>query len=281
VSWPLFAVIQLGIVTLGVMVAFWLRNRELKRRYEELETASNDAFAAIEQAKEQLALGADKAWISDRVASIEGEDEVSAIQRLVLADELEADPDFRDKLLEQLNTGESAREALREQWQEIRTTSHELASSLIESYPLSHPVIAQLYDAFTDVDASLSVAMPELPEAPDTASLDTTDASQEAEHLRASAELMQKELDRLNDELANRDAASDDTEEQAEDLKGLLQQFTKDSRDMMECIGKLESENKILRDKLGLGPEEELIATPAPTAETEAEAEAEGAEDAA
>ena len=261
-SWPLFAVIQLSIVTLGVMVAFWLRNRELKRRYEALESASAEAFEAVEQAREQLKLGADKAWIRDRLEVLQGEDEVTVIQRLVLGNELEADGEFQHNLREQLNSGESAQQALQEQWQQIRTTSHELASRLIESYPLSHPVISQLYDAFGELDATLAVQLPDLPEAPDTSELDSTDASQEAENLRASNELLQQELDRFKEELASRDASSGDAEEQAEDLKGLLQQFTKDSRDMMECIQKLEAENKVLRDKLGLGPDGELEVSP-------------------
>ncbi len=51
--------------------------------------------------------------------------------------------------------------------------------------------------------------------------------------------------------------------DRTEELKLLLQQFTKDSREMMACIQTLETENAQLRAQLGLGEND-----PIPSAET-------------
>ena len=154
-SWPIFAVIQLGIVTLGVMIAAWLRNRELRRRYDELAAASDELVAVVDEAKAQLDAEAHVAWLSDRVAALEGEDDTTAIQRLVLANELEATDDFATELAERLGAAESARKALREQWQEVRNGSFDAASKLIEEYPLSQPIIAELFQTYDTLDSAL------------------------------------------------------------------------------------------------------------------------------
>ena len=62
------------------------------------------------------------------------------------------------------------------------------------------------------------------------------------------------------------------SEDQSEDLKNLLQQFTKDSREMMACIQSLEKENASLREQLGLDDNDAPAAdtTPAPEAATTA-----------
>ena len=44
-------------------------------------------------------------------------------------------------------------------------------------------------------------------------------------------------------------------QQQEEDLKALLQQFTRDSRDMMACIQELEQENQRLRERLPESPQ--------------------------
>lgn len=56
--------------------------------------------------------------------------------------------------------------------------------------------------------------------------------------------------------------------DRTEELKLLLQQFTKDSREMMACIQTLETENAQLRAQLGLGDND-----PIPSAETAQQAE--------
>ncbi len=63
--------------------------------------------------------------------------------------------------------------------------------------------------------------------------------------------------------------------EHAEELKALLQQFTRDSREMMACIQTLESENAELRELLGdkappiASPPAEAEPSSSPAAETE------------
>ena len=64
-------------------------------------------------------------------------------------------------------------------------------------------------------------------------------------------------------------------DDRTEELKQLLQQFTRDSREMMACIQSLETENAELRTRLGLDETEAI-----PPAEAE-EKPAETAEDAA
>ncbi len=67
----------------------------------------------------------------------------------------------------------------------------------------------------------------------------------------------------------------DGENDRTEELKQLLQQFTRDSREMMACIQSLETENAELRGRLGLNETEAIL--PADAAEQPAET----AEDAA
>ncbi len=249
-TWPLFAVIQLGLVTLGVTTAFWLRNRELKARYRELEAQSATADEAVAEATarfEGVAETARDEWLSERIASCSGDDPVSEVQRLVLQNERSPDPDFMAGLQQLLASGSDAHTHYQQQWQGLREQSHQLACRLIESYPLSQAVISQLYEAFTELDKAFATDLPPLPDAPERESGDDMDLSQEAEHLRAANELIQQQLEEARTELNKHQSSSEEAEEQAEDLKKLLQQFTKDSRDMMGCIQDLERENARLK----------------------------------
>lgn len=81
----------------------------------------------------------------------------------------------------------------------------------------------------------------------------------------SSTQDLEAELEELRNKLA---AASDNAgetgEDRTEELKALLQQFTKDSREMMACIQTLEKENAQLREQLGLDAETG-VADPAST----------------
>ncbi len=64
-------------------------------------------------------------------------------------------------------------------------------------------------------------------------------------------ETLKARVAELEQALAEAPAAATDGE-QPEELKLLLQQFTRDSREMMACIQKLEKENQALREQLGI-----------------------------
>ncbi len=262
VTWPLFAVIQLVMLTVGVSVAFLLRNRSLKARYRALQDGLEASEAAIAMAMSRVTDGAEKIWLQDRLAELPDEGELPAIQRLVLANELELDSDFEKNLTEILSSADAARDAVAEQWAKTRESAHNLAAGLIDRYPLSHPVIVQMHDAYGSLDQALGTSPEPLPDAPELSEADPTDATQEAEHLRATNDLLQQELDKLRGELSQQSADGANADEQAEDLKGLLQQFTKDSRDMMACIQKLEAENANLRQQLGLSSDQPAMPPP-------------------
>ena len=173
-TWPLFTVIQMSVVTLGVAVAFLLRNRELKKRYRELEKVNAKAFEAINQAKEQIELAATKISIKDRLECLTGDDQITVVQRLVLENEAEPSTAFHGKLRVELNTAEDFEKTLRTQWEKARATGHELAVEMIEDFPLSHPMMVLLYDAFADIDVALSMQPPALPEVPRSVSAEET-----------------------------------------------------------------------------------------------------------
>lgn len=249
-SWPLFAVIQLALVTLGVSAAFWLRNRELKTRYRALEAQSVAAEETVAEAAakfEGMADAAREQWLSERISACTGDDPVSEVQRLVLQNERSPHPEFAAELQQQLASGSDAHAHYQDQWRSLREQSHALACRLTESYPLSQAVISQLYEAFAALDKAFSIDLPPLPDAPEREAGDDMDLSQEAEHLRAANELLQQQLEEARAELNKQQSSSEDAEEHAEDLKKLLQQFTKDSRDMMGCIQDLERENARLK----------------------------------
>lgn len=71
------------------------------------------------------------------------------------------------------------------------------------------------------------------------------------------------------------DSEGEGENDRTEELKQLLQQFTRDSREMMACIQSLETENAELRNRLGLDESEPVL----PAGEEEKPAET--AEDAA
>ena len=132
----------------------------------------------------------------------------------------------------------------------------------------------QLHEAYRNLDEELGNPTADLPDPPEVSAEDATDLTQESEHLRATNELLQQENDKLRGQLSQQSADGADADEQAEDLKALLQQFTKDSRDMMACIQKLEAENANLRQQLGLGAEAaDQPAAPPPTADAMAQDE--------
>jgi hypothetical protein len=239
-TWPLFAVIQLAMLTIGISVAFVLRNRTLKQRYESLLEGLDAAETAVAKANERSSEGAEKLWLRDRVGEIpESEsDDIARIQRMVLENELSPTEDFTGKLTTILSSAEAARAAAVEQWSTTRESAAAIAADLISRYPLSHPVISQLHEAYESLDQAFGTSSPALPDPEPVDDADETDITQEVEHLRAA-----------ND---------------------LLQQFTKDSRDMMTCIQKLEAENANLRQQLGLNESPAAESNPTESEETAA-----------
>ncbi len=249
-TWPLFAVIQLGLVTLGVTVAFWLRNRELKIRYRELEAQSVAAAEAVAEAAakfERVAEATRERWLSKRIVACTGDDPRSEVQRLVLQNAPSPDPEFAAGLQQRLGSASDAHAHYQEQWRSLREQSHALACRLTEGYPLGQDVNAQLYESFGALDKAFSIDLPPMPDAPEREPGDDVDLSQEAEHLRAANELLLQRLEEAHAELNEQQNRNEDAKEQAEDLKKALQQFTRESRDMLGCIQDLERENARLK----------------------------------
>ncbi len=130
-----------------------------------------------------------------------------------------------------------------ESWRELRTSQHELASKLIGAIPSQHSSIVELYEVFSRLDETFSIDLPALPEAEEGSAGVTGD-----EHLRSDNEQLREQLESAREALIAAGDGGGNTE--SEDLKSLLQQFTRDSRDMMICIEMLEAENLQLRDRM-------------------------------
>lgn len=71
---------------------------------------------------------------------------------------------------------------------------------------------------------------------------------------------LQAEVERLKAELAEGQPANNAEDPSNAEMRELLQQFTTDAREMMECITALEKENAELRERLALPPETENAA---------------------
>lgn len=71
---------------------------------------------------------------------------------------------------------------------------------------------------------------------------------------------LQAEVERLKAELAEGQPANNAEDPSNAEMRELLQQFTTDAREMMECITTLEKENAELRERLALPPETENAA---------------------
>ncbi len=93
---------------------------------------------------------------------------------------------------------------------------------------------------------------------------DVDTANETSAEAQAQIEALQAELESLR-ATASAGAGAGDEGERTEELKALLQQFTRDSREMMSCIQTLEKENAVLREQLGLEPE--TAAEPTETAD--------------
>jgi hypothetical protein len=250
-TWPLFAVVQLVLTTVGVALVLSLRNRELVRKLEAQEAATRDAAVLLEDAASRFQSVADEtlaSWLAERATEFDEHDPVQVVQKLVLQNEQEAIPDFADSMRRRISAGTEARKQTQEQWRQLRMDSYEQASGLIERFPRSHPVIVQIYDVFCSLDAEHEVELPALPdpvENPDAEAF----GSEETEHLRAANELLRAQLEETQNDMVGLRTRNEEQQRQEDDLKALLQQFTRDSRDMMACIGELERENQRLRDQ--------------------------------
>ncbi|MCB1685532.1 MAG: hypothetical protein R3E82_07170 [Pseudomonadales bacterium] len=255
-SWPLFAVIQLAALTLGISVAFLVRNRALHQRYRALFEGLEAAAEAVAAARLRMTDGAERVWLRDRLEALDVSTDIGALQRVILANELEPSDNLAPDLSECLSDNPITRRILRSKWEPARKRAHQVAEELIEKYPLSYATLSQLHLAYGAFDQEVGMKSPQLSDPPAVAPGDSTDASQEAENLRATNELLQKELEQTRAQLESKLASGEAAEEQAEDLKTLLQQFTKDSRDMMACIQQLETENATLRQQTGEEPDQ-------------------------
>lgn len=71
---------------------------------------------------------------------------------------------------------------------------------------------------------------------------------------------LQAEVERLTAQLAEGQPADNAEDPSNAEIRELLQQFTTDAREMMECITTLEKENAELRERLALPPETENAA---------------------
>ena len=240
-SWSLFAIIQLSATAVGLVAAFWLRNRELKRHLATMEAAQDEAVQALAEAKNKLeSIEERKEWLQGRIAALDGDDPVTVVRRMVLQNESKPKKSFNNELSAQLNGGSNVEET----WRELRTSQHELTSKLIGAIPSQYASIVDLYEVFSSLDETFSIDLPALPEAEEG----SADVSGD-EQLRSDNEQLREQLESAREALiAAGDGGSGNTE--GEDLKSLLQQFTRDSRDMMICIEMLEAENLQLRDRM-------------------------------
>lgn len=87
-SWSLFAIIPLSVTAAGLVAAFWLRNRELKRHLATMEAAQDEVVQALAEAKNKLeSIEERKEWLKGRIAALDGDDPVTVVQRMVLQNE--------------------------------------------------------------------------------------------------------------------------------------------------------------------------------------------------
>ena len=252
-SWSLFAIIQLSVTAAGIVVAFWLRNRQLKKHLATMETAQDEAREALSEAKTKLESIEERSeWLKGRITALDGDDPVTVVQRMVLQNESKPKKSFNNDLSAQLGGGSNIEEI----WRELRTSQHELATKLISGIPSQHSSIVKLYDVFSALDETFPIGLPDLPEAEEGSEDQSGD-----EQLRLQNQDLQGQLESAREALLT--ASEGDAE--GDDLKSLLQQFTRDSRDMMICIEMLEAENLQLRSRLDSSKSANLDAPSEPT----------------
>ena len=259
-SWSLFAIVQLGVTAAGIVAAFWLRNRQLNKHLAAMELSHDDAGTALEEAKDKLESIEDrKVWLKTRIAELKDDAPTTVVQRMVLQNESKAKKSFVEDLSALLGGADVS-----DSWRDVRTRQHELATTLIQQIPWKQPAIVELYELFSPLDEAFEFDLPALPEAEEGSSDQTDD-----DHLRKANEQLQEELNSARAALLTANSGEGDEEHDGEDLKILLQQFTRDSRDMMICIQMLEGENQQLRDRMAsLTPDgSEDASTPAEPAE--------------
>ncbi len=226
-------------------------------------------------------------WLAQRISELSEDDAVEATQRLVFAHELAASSALAEHVSAG-GTGEAPGDEAT-LWREAREHMHACAVQLIGDFPTAAQSISTLYDSVAAWDIRLDVDLPAF-EFPDAAGGDSdADADADAVALTVQVADLTSQLQTAKDQITVLESSSDDTpgnadgelqaaleardqelaeararvaelealveagavdSENSEDLKNLLQQFTRESRDMLECIQELEQKNYDLEQRL-------------------------------
>ena len=282
-SWIILGLVQLSLISVCAVVFLVLKLKQRGKDIVEWEEKNEEASTALAKAGELLEatpdIPAEKPWpeqvklyLETLPPADEANDATKAII-LVLNNELEPNADLTSEL-GQILGAESSHETSEDEgldsgfhdelfasYQAIREECVQLTDQILTQFPAAKKLLQMLHEAYQPLDEKLQLTIPSL-HIPAEFDNPPEPAAEGDAVLQAEIETLKDQLQTAKNELAMLEAAFGGEEtkspspetakenEEDEDLKALLQQFTKDSRDMLTCIQKLEQENKELEDKL-------------------------------
>jgi len=175
-SWQLFTVIQFAAFAMTALAALWLRNRQLRKRNDELLGLCTQAHEELVSVTGKLAevetTAPPEKLLAERVKGLDGTDDpVMTVRRLVLENEIKPSADFAERLGEHLASQQPDEEEFARRWRAIRSECHQLAMFLVADDPERLEPFKQLFEVVEPLDEAYGIELPELevrarPEAP-------------------------------------------------------------------------------------------------------------------
>jgi len=214
-TWPLFAVLQLGCFALAAVAALWLHNSRLRRRNEELLDlclATEGALASLTaRFEKQNTMVLPEQLLKERLKMLTDDSPVTRVRRLVIENEIKAVDGFTEKLADQLASAapedpEAADFARR--WRAVREECQQLAMFLIAANPACFEPIEELFSVFASLDEHYGVKLEPLQRPPVGDDGDATPEGTQAQDEGSDDEAEELDQEALDELLAAADSSS-------------------------------------------------------------------------
>lgn len=166
-SWQLFTVIQITAFAMAALAALWLRNRQLRKRNDELLGLCTQAHEELVRLSGKLAdietTATPEKMLAERLRGMSGTDDpVMTVRRLVLENEIKPSADFADRLGEHLASQQPDEDEFARRWRAIRSECHQLAMFLVADDPERLEPFKQLFEVVQPLDEAYGIDLPEL-----------------------------------------------------------------------------------------------------------------------
>jgi len=165
-TWPLFAVLQLGCFALAAIAALWLHNSRLRRRNEELLElclATEGALASLTaRFEKQNTMVLPEQLLKERLKMLTDDSPATRVRRLVIENEISAVEGFGEKLAVQLASAAPEDPGAADfagRWRAVREECQQLAMFLVAANPSCFEPIEELFSVFAPLDEHYGIKL--------------------------------------------------------------------------------------------------------------------------